>query len=257
MTRTMADSANAAHLPEGQDLYLAYVDGYFTYPEAVKRFGANRVVSCSVKAGIPAVVGDVERGALTIQDAIRMRYPIVYAAESSWNSYKLAYANAGVPEPAWIIAAWGTGPTMIPGAVGHQYTNDDAAGYDLSIVADYLPGFDPVPVPPAPPTPTQEIDLDFFILQPGETIYIGGPDENTFWNAISQGTDTSIEVFTYETSGAPIATSGVIALKGNQPNVSGPNQANGSAGALGAKGACSLGFTAGTGGAVGVSIHGL
>lgn len=136
----MADSDNAANLPEGMDLYAAYVDGYSNYDAAVARFGKGKVVSISVD-GAPAQVGDVEKGALTIQQAIQIGYGSVYCSTSGWPANVAAYRAAGKPQPNWWVAAYpGIGPTIPAGAIAHQYT--DVGPYDLSIVADFWPGVD-------------------------------------------------------------------------------------------------------------------
>lgn len=136
----MADSDNAANLPEGMDLYAAYVDGYSNYDAAVARFGKGKVVSISVD-GAPAQVGDVEKGALTIQQAIRIGYGTVYCSTSGWPANVAAYRAAGKPQPQWWVAAYpGIGPTIPAGAIAHQY--QDVGPYDLSVVADVWPGID-------------------------------------------------------------------------------------------------------------------
>ena len=140
MTRTMADSDNAGNLPEGMDLYGAYVDGYSNYDAAVARFGKGKVVSISVD-GAPAQVGDVEKGALTIQQAIQIGYGTVYCSTSNWPANVAAYRQAGKAQPNWWVAAFpGIGPVIPAGAIAHQYT--DAGPYDLSVVADFWPGVD-------------------------------------------------------------------------------------------------------------------
>ena len=167
----MADSDNAASLPEGMDLYASYIDGQAvegqpeSYAAACARFGADKCISISVD-GNPAQAGDVERGALTIQQAIVIGYPMLYCSLSNWAVNKAAVAAAGKPQPLWWVAGYATppDPTIPAGAAGHQYT-DGTGAYDTSVMADYLPGIDPAPVP-------QEDDV--------KPIVIGVPTEGVF-----------------------------------------------------------------------------
>lgn len=163
--RTMADSDVAASLPEGMDIYAAYIDGQAvpgqpqSYAAAKARFPDKIVLSISVEhPGHPADIGDVENGGLTIKDAIRMGYKTVYCSTSQWLANLTAYKQAGKPQPNWWVAAYpGYGPTVPPGAVAHQY--QDVGGYDLSVVADHWPGVDPLPGPP-----TKEEDVKPFVM---------------------------------------------------------------------------------------------
>lgn len=163
--RTMADSDVAADLPAGCDLYAAYCDGQAvfgqpqSYREAVARFPGVPVLSISVD-GNPADIGDVEKGALTIQQAIAIGYKTVYCSLANWAANINAYSAAGAPPPNWWVAAYpGSGAIIAAGAVAHQYV--DAGPYDLSVVADYWPGVDPSPVPPP-----EEIPVEPFVAIP-------------------------------------------------------------------------------------------
>lgn len=164
--RTMADSTNAASLPEGMDLYAGYVDGRFqSYLGAVARFGASRVIPIAVFSTTNAgLVGDCENGDMTPKTAVtwvvmRRRAgvdPTIYCSLAIWGAVQAAFAAAGVAQPHYWIAAYpGNGEALYPGAIAHQFV--DAGPYDESVVVDYWPGFDPLPVPgPAasPPSPT-------------------------------------------------------------------------------------------------------
>lgn len=80
-----------------------------------------------------------------------IRKPIIYISESRVE--ELRTALAGQDYELWV-AWWGVGPTEIPGALAHQYTDHGPNGenYDMSVVFDDTWGLEPVPVtPPAPP----------------------------------------------------------------------------------------------------------
>ena len=116
---------------------------------------------------------DVENGAADVQTAMHwvqswhalhpegmhtgngfIRLPIVYISES--RVPELRTALSGLHYDLWV-AAWGPGPTEIPGAFAHQYTDRGPNGenYDMSVVTDPTWGIAPAPVPPTPtPTPT-------------------------------------------------------------------------------------------------------
>lgn len=169
----MADSDNAVNLPVGMDLYAAYVDGNAvagqsgSYAAACARFGSDKCVSISVD-GNKADVGDVERGALTIQQAISKGYGSVYCSASNWVACQDAYIAAKKPQPQWWVAGYGTppDPTIPKGAIAHQYT-DGTGAYDTSVVMDFWPGIDK----------SEDTDLLKFVVfsapivnpQPGQT----------------------------------------------------------------------------------------
>ena len=163
MTRRMADSVNAALLPEGFDVYGCYDDGLYNNVAAVRaRFPTKPLVVFTVFSNDNyGDCLDVEQGDAEPYQApgwiVRRRWdghpgPMVYCSLSVWPEVRHAFAVAQVPEPGYIIAAYpGPGPVMIPGAVGHQWI--DRGPYDESVIADYLPGIDPAPVPEIPPPP--------------------------------------------------------------------------------------------------------
>lgn len=155
MTRVCYDSVNAAHLPEGGDLYLGYIDGRYANADAVRaRFPGKRVVTVTVLGG-DADMADVEPGDLTPQSVVgwvqrqraRGADPTVYCMYSEWQTIRNNFHNAGVDEPHWFVAKYDNDPTLLPGAVGKQYGGDLPGNYDVSTVADYWPGVDPAPIP--------------------------------------------------------------------------------------------------------------
>jgi hypothetical protein len=88
----------------------------------------------------------------------------VYCDAANWQAVRAAFSAAGVSEPNWWIAAYDNSPTIPAGAIAHQYASNDA--YDTSVVADYWPGVDPVPVPPEDDMPLTAADLSAI----GETV---------------------------------------------------------------------------------------
>lgn len=156
MTRKMADSVDVANLPDGFDLYAAYVDGnYKNYVQAVARFGLNVVGIAVFSTTNMGTVGDCESGDMTPQTAVQwavMRRaagvdPTIYCSEALWPTVQQAFIDAGVPEPHWWIAGYpgSVGDALYPGSVAHQWI--DRGPYDESVVADYWPGVDPTPQP--------------------------------------------------------------------------------------------------------------
>jgi len=79
-----------------------------------------------------------------------IRLPIVYISESRVGELRAAMGSRKFD--LWV-AWWGVGPTTIPGAFAHQYTDRGPHGenYDISVITDDTWGI--VPAPPAPPVP--------------------------------------------------------------------------------------------------------
>lgn len=163
--RTLYDSTTAAQLPEGGDLYAAYVDGLYANVKAVSaRFPGKPLVTIATSAATNAgIVLDVEQGDATPAQApgwVTLRrhiyvQPAVYCSYSAWTACRAAFATQGVAEPLWWLAAYpGIGAQLYPGTVAHQYASNPR--YDTSVVADYWPGVDPLP---RPPLQTQETDM--------------------------------------------------------------------------------------------------
>jgi hypothetical protein len=165
--RTFYDAITPANIPITAQGVCGYVDGKYAwtaadwarFPHSVK---ARIAVFSSTNDGH---ILDVEAGCSTPGNApgwvVRRRAagidPTVYCSLSAWPTVKVAFANAGVAEPHWWIAAYpGNGPNLYPGAVAHQYA--DPGPLDLSVVADYWPGVDPKPAPlPGPPSPIRPV----------------------------------------------------------------------------------------------------
>jgi hypothetical protein len=78
--------------------------------------------------------------------------PTVYCGRNTWwSAIRDAFSARNVPQPHYWVADYSGDPAhpVIPaGAVALQYA--DAGAYDLSVVADYWPGVDSLPVGPVP-----------------------------------------------------------------------------------------------------------
>jgi hypothetical protein len=158
MTRTMVDSTNVIDDPLGADLVAYYIDGDFATTEAsVKaRFPNAILVPISAVGTNAGICGDVEPGCMTNAqsvDWILMRRaaginPSLYVNEvNGWQPCKDEFARRGVPEPAgWWVADYDGINVVPPGAVAKQYANPDIdhGHFDLSVVADFWPGIDPI-----------------------------------------------------------------------------------------------------------------
>jgi hypothetical protein len=149
--RDMVDSANAANIQRLMDTLhtvphfaAGYVNGlYQTYPHIP---AGPTPISISVSLKATAQVFDYEGG-----DLQAYQYPqayllnprhTAYASRSVWAQIKAVAARVGLPLPPWWAARPGA-MELEPESVATQY--GQAFGCDLSIVADYWPGIDPIP----------------------------------------------------------------------------------------------------------------
>jgi hypothetical protein len=170
----MYDAVTASNIPGGATMVAGYDDGrYVNVAEMAARFPRARVVTITVFASDDeGMVLDVERGDASPEEApgwaARRRArgfdPSVYCSTDTWPAVRAAFAAAGVAEPHWWIAGWDGDPAIPPGAVAKQYGNQGP--YDISSVADYWPGVDPVPTPPS--HPQEETDMPQFTIDPGQ-----------------------------------------------------------------------------------------
>lgn len=185
----MADSVSLDSLPPGFPVYGGYDDGAWPDAAAIKaRFPGATVIRFTVNPGDnEGDCLDVENGDATPVEApgwtLRRRHaghtgPLTYCSASAWPAVRRQYAIQNVAEPGYIVAAYpgiGVGIMYPPPAVGHQYA--DTGAYDLSVVADYLPGIDPPPGPvPAPLPPAPEEDMPLYVTDSHGTGYIVATD---------------------------------------------------------------------------------
>lgn len=172
--RTMYDAVTPGNIPPTATMVAGYVDGlYRNVAEMRTRFPHAQLVGIAVSSHTnDGQVLDVERGDATPDEApgwVTMRRaahvdPTIYCNSSTWPAVRQAFHGAAVPEPHYWIAEWDGAPTIPAGAVAKQHS--DAGPFDVSSVAPYWPGVDPVPAPtPAPPeddmpyTPQQLVEF--------------------------------------------------------------------------------------------------
>ncbi|HXR73345.1 hypothetical protein [Actinocrinis sp.] len=152
MTRTMYDGVDASRLPTNAQLVAGYVDGLYAWSAADwARFPHSVKVRIAVLSGTnDGEVLDVEPGNATPAESVdwvlRRRGagvdPTVYMNTSTWSTVRSAFRARGVAEPHYWIAQYDGVASLPAGAVAKQYYNNNQAGYDLSVVADYWPGVD-------------------------------------------------------------------------------------------------------------------
>lgn len=191
----MFDSVNASAIPADASLVAGYIDGLYRWtPNDWARFPNARYVRIATSAATNAgEVLDVETGDATPDQAVtwtvaRRRSgadPTVYVDSSRWLEASVAFARDHVTAPHWWVAAHpGAGRTIPPGAVAHQFA--DLGRYDLSVVADYWPGVDPIPLPVPPkggPTmPIQPLPASAYPIS----------DHSSIWRPDSQQLDLFI-----------------------------------------------------------------
>lgn len=158
MTRFMRDALYPAGIPLDTPLdYLlaTYVDHPEVTPPPMQqiaaRFPNHRIVTIAAHGG-DALCCDVETGAMTPADVpawlTRQRArgvaPWCYATATNWGNVALRCALARVALPLWWEANWRPDVIIRPDSIGVQYLHP--AGYDQSLMADYIPGFDPAPI---------------------------------------------------------------------------------------------------------------
>ena len=153
MTRTMYDAVTVDNIPSTAEVVAGYLDGNYANYNALKaRFPNAVVVPITVFASDnEGTVLDVENGDATPVESVgwveKRRNagvdPSVYCDTSNWANVRQAFQDANVAEPHYWIADWTGSPHIPNGAVACQYSSPGP--YDVSEVADYWPGIDPVP----------------------------------------------------------------------------------------------------------------
>lgn len=170
--RTMYDSTTPENIPADAEVIGYYPHAWGTDLSHIRAAIEVRIDNHGDHADDCHAL-DVENGAADVQTAMHwvqswhalhphgmhtgngfIRKPIVYISESGVAGLRTALA--GLDYDLWV-AHWGTGPTVIPGAFAHQYTDRGPNGenYDISVVTDPTWGLEPAPPAPVPtPTPT-------------------------------------------------------------------------------------------------------
>lgn len=161
--RLMYDAIYPSNIPKGAAIVASYVDGKWpNYSEAVALFPHALHVSIAVFAKDNALALDVERYDASPQEApgwvARQRkrgvsHPIVYMSAAMWPQVKAEFSRQGVPEPLYWVADYNGKHEIPAGAIAHQFQGTTAPGYDVSVIADYVPGLDH-------PVPNEREDLD-------------------------------------------------------------------------------------------------
>jgi len=155
--RLMYDAIYPKNIPANAVVVASYVDGKWpNYTDAVNRFPYARHLSIAVFAKDDAMALDVERYDASPQEApgwvARQRkrgyaHPIVYMNTATWPAVRAEFKRQNVPEPLYWVADYTSGPSIPTGAIAHQYQGTTPPGYDVSVIADYVPGLDPAPAP--------------------------------------------------------------------------------------------------------------
>ena len=152
----MYDSTTANDIPITARIVAGYIDRGFQWSvQDWNRFpNAKKVGIATVASTMSGKCLDVEKfDALPVEApgwVAKARrgwdpYPWVYCSLDTWPYVVDEFIGQGVPEPFWWIAAYpGNGANLYGGTISHQYAGSSTSGghYDLSVVADYVPGLD-------------------------------------------------------------------------------------------------------------------
>lgn len=165
-----SDAPAMARYPGAISFVAGYVDGLYRWSTADWALFPNSV---HVRIAVFATTNDghvldCEPGNCTPAESVdwvlmRRRAgvdPTVYCNELDpvvgWPAVRAAFRARGVAEPHYWVANYSvsqSNPVVPVGAVALQYR--DAGAYDLSVVADYWPGVDSLPVGPVPTIPKE------------------------------------------------------------------------------------------------------
>lgn len=183
MTRVMLDALNPNNiplpLPLGATMVAGYIDLNDAWPaSAWDRFHTVGITVVYIARSASTDAGDVldvETGLAKPAEApqwvVKRRSagypnPIVYCSMSIWAAVIAQFNLQQVPQPDYWVAAYpGIGPVIPVGAIGHQY--ERSRPYDVSVMADYIPGVDPVT------DPFTADSVDNPILNPADGSYSG------------------------------------------------------------------------------------
>lgn len=162
--RTMYDAVTPSNIPADAQMVAGYVDGRYAWTAADwARFPhAVKVRIAVFPTTDDGHVLDCENGDATPNQCpgwVKMRRaagadPTIYMSLAIRNAVVAAFQSQGVAQPSygyWIAAYPGNGANLYPGDVAHQYA--DPGPVDISVVADFWPGVDVVPVPVPHPAP--------------------------------------------------------------------------------------------------------
>lgn len=173
MTRLCADACTPAYLPGWPD-EATYVDGACKSSASTKirvsSLGTNAGNALDVEPGNPltgaAVVGWVQsrRAAgepwVWVYCFVAGTNGVANGSGYTLQDLQTAFRTAGEPPPLWWVAIpaasrQGLSTALPEGASMVQVLYEQGAGYDVSVMADYIPGYDPAPTPPDPPKPKE------------------------------------------------------------------------------------------------------
>lgn len=176
----MHDSTVASDIPVSATMVAGYID--HSHPWTVADWGRfPHAVKVRIARGAGTTDGhvlDVETGLATPTQApgwVRMRRaagidPTVYCNASAQATIQTAFRDSGVAQPHYWVARYDNIASVPVGTVAKQYIDNPLSGghYDLSVVADYWPGIDPVPLSPLTPIVATD-DEDTVMLIPAGT----------------------------------------------------------------------------------------
>lgn len=179
--RRVADACNPANLP-GWQYQGSYVDGLCAANAntvfRISSLGTNAGNTLDVEPGNPVTALGAPSWAHE-RRAAGEPWVWVYCFMAgtngvqdgsgfTYNDLVTAFEKAGEPDPLWWVAIpaserQGLMTPMPVGQPGHpiymvQVLYDQGVGYDIDLLEDYVPGFDP---PPDPPKPAEEIMFRF------------------------------------------------------------------------------------------------
>jgi hypothetical protein len=189
----MYDACNPLRVPIGAQLVAGYIFGNCAWPDyAWARWPNARHVRIATVASLnDGQVLDVERSDATPDDApgwcararLRGQVPTVYTSASQVQAVLDACKLHAVPAPLLWVAQWDDIAELPGNAIAKQYRNDNAAGFDTSVVADHWPGVDPAPQPSHKDEPMHLFQLegkaDIYVLfeYSGRYVAVGDGDD--------------------------------------------------------------------------------
>lgn len=177
--RIFYDSVDPTRIPRNAEGVCGYVDGRYRWSDAGWNLFPN-----AVKARIAVFsttndghVLDVEPGNATPAqsvDWVLLRRsmgidPSVYMNTSTWPEVRSAFRARRIMEPHYWVAQYDNVRIIPPGAVAKQFYNNDALGYDMSVVSGFWPGIDKPPVPRPVNTSPAWVGADF-VYNPNRAI---------------------------------------------------------------------------------------